>query len=215
MQHFLYCERRWGLLEINDDWSENHHVAKGMIIHDRVHSGKHKFSNSLKKVVSNISVYNDDLGIYGKIDCLEFNKSENGAFIPELSGNYQVTIIEYKPTFKKKGGIVFADKMQLFMQKLCVDYIWKTNAKSCMYYSNIKKRVEVCFKEDFDSLLETIENTIKSIKYYRQKSILPQKKKGQKCGGCSMKDLCFAYSSPINTKSQIFDSLELENEKTT
>ena len=39
IQHFLYCPRRFGLLEINGDWAENASVVRANIIHEHVHSG--------------------------------------------------------------------------------------------------------------------------------------------------------------------------------
>ena len=63
IQHFTYCPRRWGLLEINDDWAENIYVIKANLMHKHVHSGEHDYSSNNKKVISSLSVYNDELDI--------------------------------------------------------------------------------------------------------------------------------------------------------
>ena len=48
IQHFMYCKRRWGLLEINNDWEENVLVIKANLIHENVHSKEHDYSSKQK-----------------------------------------------------------------------------------------------------------------------------------------------------------------------
>ena len=56
IQHYMYCPRRWGLLEINNDWVENAFVVKADIMHGRVHDGSHSFSDKNKTVRSSIAL---------------------------------------------------------------------------------------------------------------------------------------------------------------
>ena len=95
----MYCPRRFALLEINDDWSENYFVVKANLIHQHVHDGSHSFSDSTKVVRSDIAVYNDmpEYDLFGVMDCIEFVKDSKGVKIQELDGNFKVRIIEYKP----------------------------------------------------------------------------------------------------------------------
>lgn len=74
IQHFLYCPRRYALLELNNDWAENAFVVKADILHQHVHDGSHSFSDSKKIVRSNIAIYNDlpQYDLYGMTDCVEF-----------------------------------------------------------------------------------------------------------------------------------------------
>lgn len=59
IQHYMYCPRRYALLEINRDWLENAFVVKADIMHEHVHDGSHNFSDSKKVVRSAVDVYND------------------------------------------------------------------------------------------------------------------------------------------------------------
>ncbi|HHX58032.1 MAG TPA: Dna2/Cas4 domain-containing protein, partial [Clostridiales bacterium] len=95
IQHYMYCPRRYALLEVNNDWAENAFVVKANIMHENVHDGSHSFSDSNKIVRSAVSIYNDELeyDLYGITDCIEFVKSANGTFIEELSGKYDVRIV--------------------------------------------------------------------------------------------------------------------------
>ena len=60
IQHYMYCPRRFALLEVNDDWAENAFVVKANLLHENVHSGERNFENKRKIVRSDVSVYNDD-----------------------------------------------------------------------------------------------------------------------------------------------------------
>ena len=73
IQHFLYCPRRFALLEVNDDWEENAFVVKANLMHEHVHDGSHSYSDSRKVVRSDIAVYNDlpEYDIFGRVDCIE------------------------------------------------------------------------------------------------------------------------------------------------
>ena len=56
IQHYMYCPRRYALLELNRDWSENAFVVKAILLHD----GSHRFSDSKKIVRSDVAVFRDD-----------------------------------------------------------------------------------------------------------------------------------------------------------
>ena len=126
IQHFLYCPRRYALLELNSDWAENAFVVKADILHQHVHDGSHSFSDSKKIVRSNIAIYNDlpQYDLYGMTDCVEFVRSSQGVSIPGCSGKYAVRLVEYKPKAPKDGGFRETDAIQVFAQKVCADFVW-------------------------------------------------------------------------------------------
>ena len=55
IQHYMYCPRRFALLEVNDDWAENAFVVKANLLHENVHSGERNFENKHKIVRSDVS----------------------------------------------------------------------------------------------------------------------------------------------------------------
>ena len=166
IQHYMYCPRRFALLEVNDDWAENSFVVKANIQHQHVHDGSHSYSDSRKIVRSNIVVYNDEpvYDIFGITDCIEFIRSSEGVELSDQDGRFHVHIIEYKPKAPKEHGFNETDAIQVFAQKVCADSIWNCDSEAYIYYSDIRKREEKC---------------------------IPSRKKGQKCSGCSMSDVCF------------------------
>lgn len=208
IQHFMYCPRRWGLLEINNDWAENVYVIKANLIHEKVHSGEHDYSSKSKKVCSSVAVYNDELDIYGIVDCVEFVKNSSGAFIQELNDNYNIRIIEYKPTKPKKEEFLPTDAIQVFAQKLCLDFIFKCDSEAYLYYADVRRRVKLPFQERHNEYYNQLTGYLCEIRNYLAKHNVPPIKKGQNCNGCSLSDICIPKCSKSDVRKQIMSLLE-------
>ncbi|MDO4978285.1 MAG: CRISPR-associated protein Cas4 [Eubacteriales bacterium] len=176
LQHYLYCPHRWGLMEIDQAWKENYFVVKANLLHERVHDpGKYSAHNV--KVFTDVSIWSDEYDIYGRLDCLEYK-----------SGNY--TIVEYKPTKPKNGLFRKDDLLQIYAQKKCVDVIFKTNCGTEIYYADEKRRHKIIFEEqeeDYELLLKSV---LEEMHEWIDSGKIPPKRQNQKCGGCSMKDIC-------------------------
>ncbi len=155
-------------------------MIKANLLHQNVHSNSVKYKKDVK-ILNSISVYNDNLDIYGVVDCIEVYKNgENENFI----------IVEHKPTKPKNCEFNFDDAIQVFLQKLCVDYIFNTNSTGELYYSDTRKRVKLPFEKEYDRYLGESLRVINEIKVNMQNNTIPKINKGQKCSGCSFTDLC-------------------------
>lgn len=176
LQHYLYCPHRWGLMEIDRAWAENYFVVKANSLHERVHSGD-SYTLRGRKVFTDMEVWDDSIGLIGKVDCVECN-------------NDKFCIVEYKPTKPKSGDIRPEDAMQLFAQKLCVDKTLHTNCGTAIYYGDVKKRFLIDYSDDYDIWLAELSKTLSELRQFIQTGTIPPIRKGQKCSGCSMKDLC-------------------------
>lgn len=205
IQHFMYCKRRWGLLEINNDWAENAFVIKANILHENVHDGSHSFSDKNKVVRSSVTVYNDDeeYNLYGITDCVEFIKDKNGVKISGLEGLYSPRIIEYKPKAPSEGEFNEADAIQVFAQKICADYVWKCSCDCYIYYSDKRKRVMLPFDSSFEKYDRLLKDLLSEMRVYLSKNEIPKRVKGQKCSGCSLKDCCFSQNANYVVKKEI------------
>lgn len=192
IQHYLYCPHRWGLLEIDQAWAENAFVTKANLLHKRVHDPKHHYSSRGKRVFTSVPVYNDleEYNLYGVTDCLEMTEDPDGVFVDESTIKYKLCIVEYKPTQPKKQDYHEEDFMQVFAQKLCVDYVFGSDCEAVLYYADVKKRIRLPVKEDFQKCDEKIKCLLQEMRDYAAQGLIPAIKKGQKCSGCSMRDLC-------------------------
>lgn len=210
IQHFMYCPRRYSLLEINDDWAENYFVIKANLLHEHVHDGSHSFSDSNKIVRSNIAVYNDlpEYDLFGITDCVEFVKDRNGVEIKDLGGSFRVRIVEYKPKAPKGADFNETDAIQVFAQKICADFVWKCNCEAYIYYSDIRKRVRLPFDSEYEKYNALLKNILREIRNIREEKIIPPREKGQKCSGCSMADICFPKVRKYSVKEIVMSRTE-------
>ncbi|MGN0115746.1 MAG: Dna2/Cas4 domain-containing protein [Acutalibacteraceae bacterium] len=202
IQHYMYCARRYALLELNRDWAENAFVVNANIIHEHVHDGSHDFSNTRKTVRSNIALYNDlpQYNLYGVADCIEFVKDANGVEICGLCGKYKVCIVEYKPKAPKDGLFNETDAIQVFAQKICADFVWKCDSEAYLYYSDTRKRVRLPFDVEFDKYDSLLQNLLCEMREILSGKTIPARKKGQKCSGCSISDICFSKVKGYNVR---------------
>lgn len=202
IQHYMYCPRRFALLEINNDWVENAFVVKANIQHQHVHDGSHRYSDSKKIVRSEIAVYNDeaDYDIFGITDCIEFIKNSNGVVIKGYDDLFTLQIIEYKPKAPKNNDFNETDAIQVFAQKICADSIWNCNCNAYIYYSDTRKRVKLPFDAEYDKYDVMLKKLLSEMRNILETKSIPPSKKGQKCSGCSIADICFSKNIKYSVK---------------
>lgn len=209
IQHFMYCPRRFALLEINRDWKENMFVVSANLMHEKVNNGSHSVHSQNLISMSNIRLYNDELDIYGVADCIEFKRSKNGVFISMLDGYFDVRVIEYKPTRPKNNEISETDAIQVFAQKLCADSLWGCKSEAYIYYSDVRKRTKLPFDEEYERYYSILIEIIDGMNDIYESGNIPSKRKVQKCSGCSMKDICIPLrNGKISLKDEICRLME-------
>lgn len=192
VQHYLYCPHRWGLLEIDQAWAENFFVTKANLLHKRVHDPDNHYVAKGKKVFTSVPVYCDDIDycLYGMVDCLEATKTVSGVTLKGLDGQYQLCIVEYKPTQPKNKTYNEDDLMQVFAQKICVDYTFGGDCDGALYYADVKKRVPLPLREYFAEYDQCLKRVLQEMRINLANGHIPPIEKKQKCSGCSLKDLC-------------------------
>lgn len=202
IQHYMYCPHRWRLLEIDKAWAENAFVTKANLMHERVHDPDRNYISKEKKVYTAVPVYNDleEYNLYGVTDCLELKKDKEGVTVGESEEKYNICIVEYKPKKPKNKEFNDEDLMQVFAQKICVDYVFGCDCDAVIYYADVKKRVPLPLKENFDVYDRKLKGLLTEIRINLNQGVIPPIRKGQKCSGCSMKDLCM----PMVRKSKDF-----------
>ncbi len=201
IQHFMYCPHRWGLLEIDRAWAENVFVTKANLLHERVHDPEKNYTARGKKVYTSVPVYNDreEYNLYGVTDCLELTADRYGVPINGSEEKYKLCIVEYKPTKPRDRDYREDDLMQVFAQKLCVDYVFGGDCEGILYYADTKKRVSLPLRENFTMYDEQLKKLLQEMRVYLKSGFIPPIRKGQKCSGCSMKDLCMPSLKPLKS----------------
>lgn len=196
IQHYMYCPHRWGLLEIDKAWAENVFVTKANLMHERVHDPNRNYTARGRKVFTSVPVYNDleEYNLYGVMDCLECKESKDGIDAFHDGKKYKLCIVEYKPTKSKQQTHRKDDLMQIFAQKICVDYVFHCDCETILYYADVKQRIPVDFTDSYREFDNELKDLLCEMRTNLREGIIPPIKKGQQCSGCSMKDLCMPSS---------------------
>ena len=186
-------------MEIDKAWTENMYVTKANLMHERVHDPDKSYTTRGKKVYTSVPIYNDleEYNLYGVTDCLELTKDEEGVSFNGSDEKYHISIVEYKPTIPKSMDYRDDDLMQVFAQKVCVDYVFGTDCDGIIYYADVKKRVMLPFRQNYEEYDIKLKQILKEMRGYLKEGKIPAIRKGQKCSGCSMKDLCMPSVKPM------------------
>ena len=181
---------------IDDVWAENYFVTKSNIMHERVHSNT-EYSSRDKKVMTSMAIYNDesDYNIYGYVDCIE----------TENNSKHKIKIVEYKPKKPKDKNFNYEDLMQVFAQKVCVDKIFNCDSEGILYYKNENKRITLPLTTNYKMYDEQLKDILHQMREFIINGEIPKIKNMDKCGGCSMKDLCMPKT--YNKKYNVFKEL--------
>lgn len=196
IQHYMYCPHRWGLLEIDKAWAENVFVTKANLMHKRVHDPDRNYTARGRKVYTSVPVFNDleEYNLYGVTDCLECKESKDGVDAFHDGKKYKLCIVEYKPTKPKQQMHRRDDLMQVFAQKLCVDYVFHCDCETVLYYADVKRRIPVDFTDTYQEFDEELRRLLCEMRINLREGTIPSIRKEQQCSGCSMKDLCMPSS---------------------
>lgn len=196
LQHYLYCPHRWGLISIDNIWVENIFVIKANLMHEKVHDKEKILYGKDKKTFHAVAIYNDELDIFGVTDSLILEKEK-------------YALMEYKPNKPSDLDFNVDDALQVFAQKVCVDKIFHTNAMCYLYYKNQKFKVQLPFDEQYELYYQMLVKSLDEIREYKEKNAIPPIRKGQKCSGCSLKDICMPTKrKKSNLRDTITKSLE-------
>ena len=212
IQHYMYCPHRWGLLEIDKAWEENGFVTKANLMHERVHNPENTYTARGKRIFTSVPLYQDEepYNLYGVADCLELVPDKTGVSINGSEETYQICIVEYKPTKPKNQEFREDDLLQVFAQKICVDNIFGGGCQGVIYYADVKKRVILPLKENYAEYDEKLKCLLAEMRTYLREGKIPPIRKGQKCSGCSMKDLCMPSIKPVKNFRSEIEKIERE-----
>lgn len=185
IQHFIYCRRQWGLIHIEQQWSENFFTIDGQIKHNKVDN---KNSSEIKndiRIIRSMPIVSHKFKIQGKCDVVELQPDDEGFYFSKYKCKYNIYPIEYK---RGKPKLDESDIMQLLAQAICLEEMLGVRIKkgACFYFET-RRREEVEFT---DYLREKLFDIISEMNNYYDRKYTPKVKKSRKCRACSLKDLC-------------------------
>ena len=216
IQHFVYCKRQWGLMELEDSWAENVDTRIGHYLHEKVDDINFTEKRGDKVIVRAMPIISHTLKFIGVADVVEFIKDDNGISIHNYQGLYKPYVVEYKKGKPKKDN---PDISQLVAQVICIEEMFNTQVlESAIYYKQINKRMRILITEE-------LKNDIKGIaqemgKIYESK-VTPKAKIGKNCERCSLVNHCLprlthhkrSVVNYVNNRIDEFNTTDIERKE--
>lgn len=185
IQHFIYCRRQWGLIHLEQQWSENYFTADGKVKHDKVDCGPIDEKIGRKRVLRSLHIVSHQLRIQGKCDVVELIENPEGDYFSKYDANYHVQPVEYKRGKEKEDE---SDIMQLAAQSICLEEMMGVKiTQGYVYYFETRHRLLVPITEEVKMRVKEI--VLEMNRYYQQ-AYVPRVRKTSKCKACSLHDIC-------------------------
>jgi CRISPR-associated exonuclease Cas4 len=184
IQHLVFCERQWGLIHIEQVWSENRLTAEGRVLHDRPHEAGSESRPGLR-IARGLRLRSLRLGLSGQADVVEFRAAPNGATLPGEDGFWQALPVEYKRGRPKQDH---CDQVQLCAQALCLEEMFGSMVpEGALFYGTPRRRQDVVFSPALRTETETLAARMHEL--YRAR-VTPRAVYSPKCDKCSLLGTC-------------------------
>ena len=188
LQHLAFCERRWALIHLEQQWQENLFTAEGKLLHEKAHSAEIE-SRPEVLIRRTLPLHSFRLGISGQADIVEFlpcEAAEPGVPMARRKGLWKPYPVEYKRTRDQHGSTAYC--IQLCAQALCLEEMLQVPVPAgAVFDGKAKRRQAVIFD---DSLRQEVEHLAARMHQILQSGRTPQAIYSKKCEGCSMKPVC-------------------------
>jgi len=185
IQHFCFCRRQWGLIHIENTWSENYLTADGIVMHERVHDNDIVTKHNGIVTLRALPVQSSRLKITGECDAVELVPDKSGIPVRGHDGLWSIHPVEYK---RGKPKVNNCDRLQLVAQCICLEEMFAcTISHAQLYYGEIRHRETVVVT---DSLRTELENMIMEMWDYYQRGYTPRVKRTKSCDNCSLINQC-------------------------
>jgi CRISPR-associated exonuclease Cas4 len=188
LQHLAFCERRWALIHLEQQWEENLFTAEGKLLHEKAHSAEIE-SRPEVLVRRTLPLRSFRLGISGQADIVEFlpcQAAERGVPMPRRKGLWKPYPVEYKRTRDKHGSVAY--RIQLCAQALCLEEMLQVPVPAGAVFDGKARRREVVVFDE--PLRQQVEQLAARVHQILQSGKTPLAIYAKKCEGCSMKPVC-------------------------
>jgi CRISPR-associated exonuclease Cas4 len=209
LQHLVFCERQWGLIHLEQLWTENALTAQGRVMHERVHDETIESRGDLKQV-RGLAIRSLSLGLIGKTDLVEFHRlsvdDPHGIVLPNAGDHWQPVPVEFK---RGRPKIDRCDEVQLCAQAMCLEEMLEVSIPSgALFYGQPKRRTEVLFDE---SLRRETLGAITRLHDLTREGKTPSAQFGKKCKSCSLLSQCLpeTLNKSLRVKTYIEQSLKM------
>ncbi len=194
LQHYAFCKRQWGLMYLENIWSENVLTVEGAQLHEKSDQPVTEVRDNIR-ICRGLRVRSLEYGITGITDVVEFHEMPGGEtkraaakaaiILKGKNGLWKPIPIEYKHGKPKAD---YCDEVQLCGQVLCLEEMLRIHIpKGFIYYGKQHKRYDVLFD---NSLRDNTTKLIQSVRDGYKSNITPPPIYGKHCRSCSIVSYC-------------------------
>lgn len=188
LQHLTFCERRFALVHIEQQWSDNVYTTEGSLLHEKAHSGEIE-SRPGVLIRRSLALHSFRLGLTGFADVVEFVRRDDSGKAIRLEGRRGLWAphpIEYKRRRDHAGSAAY--RVQLCGQALCLEEMWGIEIDvGAVYDASTKRRQHVDFNRE---LRHEVERAAFRMHEMCRKSLTPPPILTAACKACSLYEIC-------------------------
>lgn len=195
----MYCPRQCALIHQEQVFAENVHTLRGQAVHRAVDTPGLELRAGCR-IERALPVWNDELGLIGKADVVEFQS--DGQPYP----------VEYKHGSRHKAAAIAAcDDAQLAAQAMCLEAMTgKAVPEGAIFYAKSKKRRIVPITSE---LRDRVCDAATAVRQMLTSEVMPPPVADSRCRECSLIDTCQPFSQAplrdhrqyLQLRSSLFD----------
>jgi CRISPR-associated exonuclease Cas4 len=203
LNHLIFCERRWALIHMEQEWKENVFTIEGKQFHEFVHE-QGANTRAGVRMARGLRLRSLALGLSGVADLVEFHPDDNGSPLPGLSGRWTPYPVEYKRGRRRYDS---ADEAQLCAQALCLEEMLNVSVtKGAIFYGQPRRRSEIDLTPELREKVAHLCSRARAL-YEAQK--IPPPRMGSHCSNCSLENICMPeIAAKDKSKKYVSDLLK-------
>ncbi|MFN0106988.1 MAG: CRISPR-associated protein Cas4 [Bryobacteraceae bacterium] len=194
LQHFVFCERQWALIHLEQIWEENRLTAEGRAMHEKVDTQPGETRPGIR-IARGLLLRSLSIGLIGRADVVEFS-----------DGGRRVVPVEYKRGRPKPD---WCDEAQLCAQALCLEEMLGVDIeRGAIFYGQPRRRHEVAFDAELRQATIALAGRIRAA---RDSGVTPPAVYERKCQQCSLIERCMPKAMGQPTRAEGWLSRMLES----
>lgn len=197
VSQYVHCPRRFALLHVEQVWAENVFTAEGMVLHEKVDSGKDEARGDVR-IIRSLRLRSLRLGVTGIADVVELHRCDEagrGARFPRLTGTWMPFPVEYKRGSSKN---IESYQAQLCLQALCLEEMLGVQVvEGALFLGTKQHRADVGFDA---ALRERVESACLAMHHLFDTGTTPPAVYSKRCESCSVIELCLPRSAGSGKK---------------
>lgn len=188
IQHYRFCPRQWALIDIDQQWADNHLTIEGQLMHRHVDDPFYRQRCGDHITLRSVSVASRELGLAGVADAVELHPAtgdEDTITHPRYAGRWVPVPVEYKHGRPKRDQ---SDDAQLAAQTMALEEQYGIHiSHGVFFYGETRQRLEIDIDPELRSITRQAADDMHRL---IASGRLPAAQRTPRCRSCSLKDIC-------------------------